>query len=454
MSLSQWVFTSLRGFYYQMLFWVYNIIITATFFFAGPFIALFFLIRGDRDGFMRERFGLLSRDRVPPKGTRLRIWVHAVSVGEVKVAKVIVREIRKRDERCSIVLSTTTKSGRQTALKEMPDDTVIIYNPIDLIWCVRRSLRTVSPDIFIDLETEIWPNLLWACARFKIPAFLVNGRISVRSINNYRRLRFLMKEALSSFTLLSMISAADAGRIIAIGADPKRVVVGGNAKYDLLLEEARPELSKKIAEVYGIDKKEPVFIAGSTREGEEEIIAEAYLDLLRRYPAMVLIIVPRHIERCAHIESILRSYDINYGLRSTFERDIKKRSASNVILVDTHGELFGLYSLGTIIFCGASLVPLGGQNVLEAAVWGKPVIYGPSMEDFLEAKALLEAVGAGFEVRDKEGLVNTATWLLENADEAERLGRFARSEIGRSSGTGGKQLELIFRVLEGKMRAE
>jgi 3-deoxy-D-manno-octulosonic-acid transferase len=169
---------------------------------------------------------------------------------------------------------------------------------------------------------------------------------------------------------------------------------------------------------------------------------------------MVLIVVPRHIERCTHIQSILQFHNVNYVLRSAFERDIKKRCGANVILVDTHGELFSLYSLGTIIFCGASLVPLGGQNVLEAAVWGKPVIYGPSMEDFSEAKALLEGVGAGFEVRDKEGLVRTASWLLENADEADRLGRLARREIGRSSGTGRKQLEHIFRYLEKKLRAE
>lgn len=428
------------------MFFFYNIAVTLSFFVFGPFVFLFLLIKGLLDHHFKERLGLLPAHLIGPKGSGLRIWLHAVSIGEVKLAKVIVGAIRERANNFSIILSTTTKSGRQTALSIMPPDTTIIYNPIDLLWCVRRALKGVSPHLFINLETEIWPNFLWTCKMLRIPAFLINGRISVRSINNYKRVRFLMRDVLSTYSSLSMISSTDAGRILSIGADPRRVVVGGNAKYDTLGKEANPELSRRIASVYRVNGKRPVFIAGSTRGGEEEIIIEAYRVLRVRYSTMVLIIAPRHIERCGTIEAMLRSSHLDYCLRSSLEDSARRDLLADIIVVDTFGELFGLYSIGTVIFCGASLVPLGGQNPLEAAVWGKPVVYGPSMEDFLEAKALLEDVGAGFMVRDKDELVETTTWLLDHPEESERLGRRARQEIERNIGSAKKQIERVFRI--------
>ncbi|TET51542.1 MAG: hypothetical protein E3J53_04780 [Desulfobacteraceae bacterium] len=430
-----------------MVFWVYNIIATVGLFCAGPVIFLWFLIRGSIDTHFKERLGILPRGLMPSKGKRPRIWIHAVSVGEVKLANVIVRVLKSQKGVFSLVLSTTTSSGRETARKTMPTDAIVIYTPIDVWWCVKRSFQRASPDLFINLETEIWPNLLWACKKLNIPAFLINGRISVRSIGTYKRLRFLTEDVLSTYRLLSMISTSDAQRILAIGAEPDKVVVGGNAKYDLLIDEARPELSQKMAQIYKIDKKRPVFIAGSTRQGEEEIIIEAYLDLVKTYPEMILIIAPRHSKRCGNIESLLRSRSLNYCLRSSLENDTNRDLAPSVILVDKLGELFGLYSLGTVIFCGASLVPLGGQNILEAAVWGKPVMYGPSMEDFLEATELLDKVGAGFRVENRYDLVKTATWLLENPDESDRLGRLARDEIESYIGSTRKRIEDIFRFL-------
>ena len=431
-----------------MTFWFYNIVVTVGSFLVGPFILLFFLVRGSLDGHFGERLGLLSSKQVPPKGERLRIWVHAVSVGEVKLARGIVRVLQERKGDFSLVVSTTTTTGRQTALREMPEDSIIIYNPLDLWSCVRRSIQKVSPDLFINLETEIWPNLLWACKKLNIPAFLINGRISLRSIDYYRRLRFLMKDVLSAYRLLSMISHSDAERILSMGAARNKVVVAGNAKYDLLIDEARPELSDRIRRVYKIERKRPVFIAGSTRGGEEEIILEVFVKLLEKYPETILIIAPRHIERCKSIESLIRSCNLKYCLRSSLDEVTKENSGISVILVDKIGELFGLYSLGSVIFCGASLVPLGGQNIIEAAVWGKPVMYGPSMEDFSEATDLLEGVGAGLRVRDGYELLKTATWLLENPAESHRLGRLARDEIERYIGFARKHIGDIFRFID------
>lgn len=437
------------------MFWFYNIVTTLLFFALGPFAFLFLVIKGFVDQGFRERLGFMPARLIGPEERGVRLWLHAVSIGEVKLAKVIVGAIREKGVRVVIVLSTTTKSGRQTALNIMPPDTAVIYNPIDLLFCVRLALKRVSPDLFINLETEIWPNFLWACKRLRIPAFLVNGRISMRSINRYKRARFLMREVLSTYASLSMISGQDAERILSMGADPRRVVVGGNAKYDILGKEANPGLSRRIAAAYRVDGTRPVFIAGSTRGGEEEIIIEAYLNLRVRYPTTVLIIVPRHVERCGTIEAILRTYGLGYCLRSSMEEGAGGDLPADIILVDTFGELFGIYSIGTILFCGASLVPLGGQNPLEAAVWGKPVLYGPSMEDFFEAKALLEGVGAGFVVRDKGELAKTATWLLDHPEESERLGQRAREEIEENRGSAKKQVARVFRIFnEGRQCAE
>jgi len=428
------------------MFFFYNISATLSFFVFGPFVFLFLVIKGLVDQHFKERFGVLPTHLIGSKANGLRVWLHAVSIGEVKLAKVIAEEIKDRESNVTIILSTTTKSGRQTALSVMPPDTTIIYNPIDLVWCVRSALKKVSPHLLINLETEIWPNFLWSCKRLRIPVFLVNGRISVRSINNYKRVRFLMRDVLSTYWSLSMISSVDARRILSIGADPRRVVVGGNAKYDNLGKEASPELSRRIASAYRVNGKRPIFIAGSTRGGEEEIIIEAYRELRACFSTMVLIIAPRHIERCGTIEAILRSFNLDYCLRSDLEDFTGRDLPADIILVDTFGELFGLYSIGTVLFCGASLVPLGGQNPLEAAVWGKPVLYGPSMEDFFEATALLEGVGAGFVVRDKDELVETATWLLDHPEESERLGRKAKDEIERNNGSAKKQVERVFRI--------
>jgi 3-deoxy-D-manno-octulosonic-acid transferase len=433
-----------------MIFWIYNAVILFACFLAAPFVPIFLIIKGLPDKHFKERLGMPPKRVLWPGRGGPKIWIHAVSIGEVKVAKVIVDTLKGFADDFSVILSTTTKSGRRTALSIMPANTEVIYNPVDIFWCVRNALKKVSPDLFINLETEVWPNFLWACKRFHIPVFLLNGRISTRSIGNYRRFRFLMKDVLSVYRLLSMISPLDARRIISIGADPQKVVVGGNAKYDLLIKEARPEVSARIARIYRIADGRPVFIAGSTRGGEEGIIIEAYLDLRKRYPGLLLVIAPRHIERLRNIGSLVKSYGLNYCLRSGMEHDIKKACSADVIIVDVHGELFGLYSIGTVIFCGASLVPLGGQNILEAAVWGKPVIYGRSMDNFLDAKGLLEGAGAGFQVGDKAQLVKVAERLLGNPEESERLGRGARRAIELNIGSAKKQVGNVFRIMEGR----
>ena len=422
-----------------MSFFFYNIIIIPLFFIGGPLLFVYFSHKGLIDMHFKERLGLINN--MPRKGHSKRLLIHAVSVGEVKVAVAIIREIKALGGNYSIIVSTTTKTGRQDALRYMPDDILIVYNPFDMLWCVKKFLRNTSPDLFINLETEIWPNFLFMCKRHGIPAFLLNGRISEKSVRKYRHFKPLVKDILSIFRLFSMISDLDAQRILSIGADPHKVVVGGNAKYDILLNDATPELSKRISDIYKIDNSKTVFIAGSTTDGEEEIILEVYKNLRMDEPDMILLIVPRHIERSHKIASILRSYGFDYCLRSDFDAYVPANK--QVILVDVIGELFGLYSLGNIIFCGGSLVPRGGHNILEAAVWGKMVLYGPSMENFLDAKRLIEKTGASLEVRDGDELLKKAQWIIKNKEKAERLGKRSRHEIVKNIGSAKKQVKAI-----------
>jgi 3-deoxy-D-manno-octulosonic-acid transferase len=243
-----------------------------------------------------------------------------------------------------------------------------------------------------------------------------------------------------------MISQEDAERIVEMGADPRKVNVHGNAKYDLLARKAGLGVESSIRKKLNLHSSQPVFVAGSTREGEEEIVLNVYDRIAKHFPDMVLILAPRHIVRAPQIESLLKRRKVEYQLRSEIGEDGRLRTKP-VLLLDTFGELFELYSVGSVNYCGASLVPLGGQNPLEAAVWGKPVLYGPHMEDFLDAKSLLENAGAGIEVTDAEAFAEKALWVLFHPKEAEDCGRRAREAIVRNQGAAEKHTDAIWRLL-------
>jgi len=246
----------------------------------------------------------------------------------------------------------------------------------------------------------------------------------------------------------SMITEEDRQRILAMGADPGKVEVHGNAKYDLLSRQAVPSAIQEMRGILNLFPSDPVFVAGSTREGEEEKVLDVYERLRARFPGMVLILAPRHIVRTPGIESLLRQRGLAYQLRTRLADSGGKRTAP-VLVLDNFGELFNAYGVGTINFCGASLVPLGGQNPMEAAVWGKAVFYGPSMDDFLDAKGLLEKEGAGIEVKGVADFAEKALFLLERRDRMASLGERARRAVLRNQGAAEKHAGVIARLLKG-----
>ena len=367
-----------------------------------------------------ERTGKLSGEP--------RIWIHAVSLGEIKVADSIINSLNEQMPGCSVVLSTTTEHGRDLAAELFGDRLSIIYSPIDLFLCVRKSLRRVNPDVLIFLETEIWPSWIIEAHRAGIKIALLNGRISRRSLKSYLRLKPFFRNILSSFHAISMISEEDKKHITLIGADPEKTVVKGNAKYDMLLKQTAPEMNEKIRSIFDIGLDIPVIIAGSTRTGEEEILLDAFGKIIGHFPDAVLIIAPRHLERVKEIVQLLQIKKYRYHLRSELGTSVTERK-NNIIIVDSYGELFNIYSTGSIAFCGASLVPLGGQNPLEPAAWGAPVFYGPYMDDFLDAKNLLDKYDAGVEVTGHDDFAEKAIYFLRNPELLKEKGLAAKRAL-------------------------
>jgi 3-deoxy-D-manno-octulosonic-acid transferase len=296
------------------------------------------------------------------------------------------------------------------------------------------------------LETEIWPAWCVEARQVGAKTALVNGRISRRSIGTYLRFRAFFKEILDDMDRFSMIFEEDADRIRKMGAPPHRIEVNGNAKYDIRISAAEEKEQKALRHLLALHGGEDVFLAGSTRVGEEEIVLAAYRELRQAHPLMVLIIAPRHIRRVPVIEALLRKEGYAFEKRTQLAGPGVTRRAPIVIL-DTFGELFKFYGVATITFCGGSLVPLGGQNPLEAAIWGKPVFYGPSMEDFSHSKKLLEEAGAGFEVQDGTDLTAKALWFLQHREALEASGKKAKEAMGRHRGAAVRHADVIVRLL-------
>ena len=394
---------------------------------------------------LKERLGLFPARELRRLHPSRRIWIHAASLGEVRVARSIMNQLERLVPGCQVILSTNTDHGHDLA-HELFDTASVVYAPFDFFPSVRKAISAVNPDVMVFLETEIWPAWIAETHRRGIRCALINGRISPRSIGKYIRFRPLFRDVLKYVNAFSMITEEDAHRIVAMGADLKKVEINGNAKHDLLASQTDPAVETRLQNLLSLKPAQPVFVAGSTREGEEGILLEVYEKILKNFPETVLVIAPRHIMRTSQVENLVRQQGLRYQLWTDLVRPGVQRTAP-VVIINTFGELFNIYSVGTINFCGASLVPLGGQNPLEPAVWGKMVFYGPSMEDFLDARKLLEKEGAGVEVKNPDAFVEKALFFLNHLDELKEGGRRARDAVLRSQGASERHARVIARLM-------
>jgi 3-deoxy-D-manno-octulosonic-acid transferase len=344
-------------------------------------------------GRFRERLGFVARS--PEAGT---LWIHAVSVGEVQAAAAIVRELQSRHAGMPIVISTVTATGAQRARDLFKDRVRHCYLPYDLPGAVNRFLDRVSPRAALILETEIWPTLYAAIHQRRIPLVLGSARLSERSVRRYRRLASLVRDVLASNVRIGAQTALDAERFIAIGASAARVQVTGNVKYDLEIPPSVVAAGRSLRQQWSASR--PVWIAGSTHEGEERAALLAHAAIRRGHPDALLILAPRHPQRFDKVRALLRERGVSFVQRSQAQ---SPASTDAVLLVDTLGELQMFYAAADVAFVGGSLVPIGGHSLLEPAVLGVPVLSGPHTENSRDVAAML--------------LEHEALRLVGNADE-------------------------------------
>jgi len=401
-----------------------------------------FLARRRRAGYGRDLAQRLGRlgDGLPPEP---RCWIHAVSVGESAAAVPLVEGIRHRWPDLGIVVSTITPTGARIVGERLAGTATHRYFPIDLPGPVRRALDAARPRFFIAIETELWPNFLRALARRRIPAMIANGRISDRSFRRYRWVRGLMRRVLANVSVFAMQTEEDARRIIALGAPPSRVVVTGNLKSDLVPEPAGDDpVAWRERLRLGADAR--LWIAGSTHRGEEVVVLDAFLRARTRCPDLALLLAPRHPERAGEVEELVRERGLTAARRSRLADDAPPGA---VVILDTVGELAALYALAEVVFVGGSLVPIGGHNVLEPAMRGKPVLVGPHMSNFREGAELLQRSGGGLVVKDGPELERELARLLEDRGLARRMGEAAREAFAGRQGAVSATLDLVGRHL-------
>jgi 3-deoxy-D-manno-octulosonic-acid transferase len=375
------------------------------------------------------------------------IWIHAVSVGEALTARALLPDLRQRYPGLRIFMSTTTLSGQQIARTRLPDVDAVFFLPFDLPPFVNRTLRLVRPRLFIMMETEIWPNLLHGCRRRGVKTMLVNGRISSRSYPRYRMVRPFFRRVLADVDRFCMQSEESARRIIQMGADPARVVVTGSLKFESLESPAvtAGRGASRVLRFFRISSSRPVLIAASTLKGEEPAVLAAFVAVRRTAPNALLIIAPRKPERFGETEALARGEGLRVVRRSALPVDAEPRA--DVVVLDTIGELAHLFQVADVVFVGGSLVDHGGHNVLEPAVHGKPIVFGPHMQNFAEIAETFLNNRAALEVRDARELGEVCVRLIGDPVERARLGAAARALVEANRGARPRTLEAIDQLL-------
>jgi 3-deoxy-D-manno-octulosonic-acid transferase len=422
---------------------LYNTILFAAMFIILPYLLLKMVFTGKYRKSLVQKLGGRQTQILTNLVDGPRVWVHAVSVGEVTAAAPIVASLKRKRPALKIIFSTSTETGQQMAQQLVKGADAFIYFPLDIPYVVRKIIRLAKPDVFVMVETELWPNFLRACKLNSVKTLMINGRLSPRSYQKYRLTRYFWRGVLADLSAAGMIAEVDASRIESIGMAKDRIEVLGNAKYDALAAMAAPTLQEEIARRVNQQAGERFFVAGSTHQAEEEIVINVYQQLLKHYSDFKLIIVPRHVERTVAILELLQSAGLQDVITMTDMNNGKIRKKERIIVIDVIGELFKIYSLATIVYCGGSLVPKGGQNVLEAAAWGKVIFYGPSMEDFSEEKVLLEDVDCGVTISNEEELLQGILQALEHPEELEKRGAKGRAVVAANMGASVRYADLI-----------
>jgi 3-deoxy-D-manno-octulosonic-acid transferase len=421
---------------------LYSALLVATLVLGAPY----WIVRMATSG--RYRAGLAGRlGRVPDElraavAGRNVIWLHAVSVGEVMAATQLIRELRAALPGWVIAVSTTTATGQRLARERLPESPVF-YLPLDFAFVIQRYLRVLHPKTLVLMESELWPNLIDRCARGGIPIAVVNARISDRSLPRYLRLRRLWRPLLEKISLYLAQSQENADRLVRIGAPADRVHATGNLKYDVrtaktnaLTESLRANLPTDAA----------VVVCGSTLDGEERMLLDAWPTVLAAEPRAVMVLAPRHPDRFAAVETLIAERGFSTQKASEFGQHPVSVLPGSVFLLDTIGDLASIYSLGTLAFVGGSLIPSGGHNPLEPAQFGVPVLVGPSFQNFREIVDAMQSSDA-IRIVPAEALAATIVDMLRHTSEAQSMGEHGRAVFEAQSGATPRTIEALLKLL-------
>ncbi len=412
-------------FFYDLVFLVFSV-----------FYVPFFFIKGKHKEGIWSRFGILDKEIKEHFFDKKVIWVHGVSVGEAVQAVRLADALKDKLKDFTFLITTTTATGREVAQKLKSDEDVVLYFPVDFRTCVRSFIRSVAPQAVLVLETEIWPNLVYELSNAGIPVFLMNARISDRAFSRYWKVKKFLRPVLNRFALIAAQDETMRKRFLKLGAAPELVGVTGNMKFDWQPEMSEDEAIEKLASV--VRRPETfLWIAGSTHEGEEDILFEVYKSLKAKYDFLRLLVAPRHLDRLSAIEAKAREKNVilrKLTALSTASGHDSAFSENEVFILDKMGILAGTYRLADAVFVGGSLVPSGGHNLAEPAFFEKAILFGPHMSNFREMAEEFKKENAGIEVQGREALEATLERWIRNPEEARGFGTRARRLVTQHQG--------------------
>ena len=422
---------------------LYNVILILGF----PFILCALLLK------KRCRSGLLQRiGWVVPRGWGSQenvLWIHAVSLGEVSAIVPFVTTLHQRYPALKIIVSTVTETGREAVRQRLAGIATHCFLPLDYPWIVNRFITSLNPIGFLFVETELWPNLLRTLSRRGVPSVLINGRLSSRSFSRYRWVRPFMQQILSTVSLGLLQSGRDERRFVELGALPDRMHRTGNMKFDLTMNGGCVSQALVERSAFGVSEDERLIVAGSTHPTEEEILLESYRELIRSFSNVVLLLAPRHIERSDALAQTIKEFGFPAMRRSRLLEGVTQEAVGpRIILLDTRGELAQVYGLAFMAFVGGTLVPVGGHNLLEPPVWGKPVCFGPYTDHCHEIAELLIESGGGIRVRNGQELTETFAKGMQNQDWVSHVGLSARKVIDDNQGVVERNVNMVEQVID------
>jgi 3-deoxy-D-manno-octulosonic-acid transferase len=429
---------------------LYNILFILFFVLSAPYYFWRLRRRGNWLPGFGQRFAKYDSSLKQALTNRHVIWLHAVSVGEVNVCTQLIRALEPRVPNLKIVVSTTTTTGMAELRRRLPAHVSKIYYPVDRRNYVNRALATINPKTIVLVEAEIWPNFLWRAQRLGIPVFLANARLSDRSFPRYKKFAFLFRPLFGSFTGVGCQSAEDAQRLRDVGCRERAVTVVGNLKFDAakLDEQRRLNVSALLRQI-GVPADAPILVAGSTHDGEEILLADIVRRLRTKFPKLFLILVPRHFERCPELDQKLRARGVKFMFRKEIRPGTRlEPDALECLVVNTTGELMAFYEPATVVFIGKSLTAFGGQNPIEPAAIGKPVVFGPNMQNFADIVRLFKQKNSVVQVQDAAELERVFGELLADAERRAALGRSARAVVEENLGAVARTTDMILAQLK------